>query len=151
MLIEIMFRPQYKYKRTFIGSLPSEVDLYDALSKIVLEENIRIGKIITIGAVTNAVVGFFDQNIKEYKKIELNGGFEILTCIGNVSVRDGKPFVHVHITLSDKDGKVFGGHLMPGTKVFACEVIIDEYTGEDLVREKDKDIDLFLWKNRNLV
>jgi hypothetical protein len=146
-----MFRPQYKYKRTFIGSIPCSSDLYETLTKIVIEEDIRIGKVTAIGAVTNAIIGYFDQNKKEYIKIELNGGYEILSCIGNVSVREGKPFVHAHITLSDKEGKVFGGHLMPGTKVFACEVIIDEYTGEDLVRERDKDVDLFLWKNRKLV
>lgn len=146
-----MFRPQYKYKRTFIGSIPWGVDLYDALTTIVTEEDIRIGKVTAIGAVTKAVIGYFDQNQKEYKKIELDGGFEILNCTGNVSVRESKPFIHAHITLGDKDGKVFGGHLMPGTKVFACEVFIDEYTGEDLVREKDKDTDLFLWKNKNLI
>lgn len=146
-----MFRPPYKYKRTFIGSIPSGSDLYEALTKIITEEDIRTGNITAIGAVTNAIIGYFDQNKKEYLKIELNSGYEILSCIGNVSVREGKPFVHAHITLSDKEGKVFGGHLMPGTKVFACEVFIDEYTGEDLVRERDKDVDLFLWKNRNLV
>ncbi|MDP2207171.1 MAG: DNA-binding protein [Bacteroidota bacterium] len=146
-----MFRPQYKYKRTFIGSLPSGVDLYDVLTKIVTEEDIRTGNIKAIGAVTSAIIGFFDQNKKEYLNIEIKGGFEILSCIGNVSVRDCKPFVHAHITLSDKDGKVFGGHLMPGTKVFACEVFIDEFTGEDLVRERDEETDLFLWKNKNLI
>lgn len=146
-----MFRPHYKYKRTFIGSIPWGVDLYDALTKIVTEEDIRIGKITAIGAVTNAVIVFFDQNTKEYKNIELNGGFEILSCIGNVSNREGKLFVHAHITISDKEGKVFGGHLMPGTKVFACEVFIDEYTGEDFVREKDTSTNLFLWKNKNLI
>lgn len=146
-----MFRPQYKYKRTFIGSLPSGVDLYDALTKIVTEEDIRIGKITAIGAVTCAIIGFFDQNKKEYLNIEISGGFEILSCIGNVSVRDGKPFVHVHITLSNKVGKVFGGHLMSGAKVFACEVFVDEYSGEDLMRERDEATDLFLWKNKNLI
>lgn len=146
-----MFRPQYKYKRTFIGSIPQSSDLYESITKIVTEEDIRTGNITAIGAVTNAVIGYFDQNKKEYIKIEQNGGFEILNCTGNVSVREGKPFVHAHITLSDKDGKVFGGHLMPGTKVFACEVSIDEYTGEDLVREKDLTKELFLWKNKDLV
>ncbi len=146
-----MFRPPYKYKRTFIGSIPSGSDLYEALTKIITEEDIRTGNITAIGAVTNAIIGYFDQNKKEYLKIELNSGYEILSCIGNVSVREGKPFVHAHITLSDKEGNVFGGHLMPGTKVFACEVFIDEYTGEDLVREKDTSTNLFLWKNKNLI
>lgn len=145
-----MFRIQYKYKRTFIGSIPKDSDLYESLTKIVIEKDIRIGKITAIGAVTNAVLGYYNQQSLEYKNIELSGGYEILNCIGNVSVREGKPFVHAHITLGDKDGKVFGGHLMNGTKVFACEVFIDEYTGEDLQRGKEETTDLFLWENKNL-
>jgi uncharacterized protein len=146
-----MFRSQHKYKRTFIGSIPQDADLYESLSKIVIEEDIRIGKITALGAVKKAVIGYFDQTTKQYKNISVEGGHEILNLTGNVSVRDGKPFVHAHITLSDKDGKVFGGHLMPGTTEWACEVFIDEYTGEDLIREKDKTTDLFLWKNKDLV
>ncbi len=146
-----MFRPQYKYKRTFTGSIASGSDLYAALTKIVTEEDIRTGKITGIGAVSNAVISYFNQEKKEYQTIEFDGGLEILSCIGNVSVREGKPFVHAHITLSDQEGKVFGGHLMPGTKVFACEVFIDEYSGEDLIREKDSSTNLFLWKNKNLI
>jgi uncharacterized protein len=146
-----MFRSQYKYKHTFIGSIPQDADLYESFSKIVIEEDIRIGKITALGAVKKAVIGYFDQTTKQYKNISVEGGHEILNLTGNVSVRDGKPFVHAHITLGDKDGKVFGGHLMPGTTVWACEVFIDEYTGEDLIREKDKTTDLFLWKNKDLV
>jgi len=146
-----VFRPQYKYKRTFVGNIPHGADLSESFNKIVIEEDIRVGKITAIGAVKQAVIGYFDQNTKEYKTIELDGGYEILNCTGNVSTRDRKLFVHAHITLGDKDGKVFGGHLMPGTKVFACEVIIDEFTGEDLIREKDRTTELFLWKNKDLI
>ena len=65
----------------------------------------------------------------------------------NISMRDGKPFVHVHILLSDAEGKVFGGHLMKGTKLFACEVTIDEFEGEQLERGQDERTGLFLWKS----
>jgi uncharacterized protein len=146
-----VYRVQHKYKRTFIGSIPQGADLSESLNKIVIEEDIRIGKVKAIGAVTQAVIGYFNQSTKAYENIILSGGHEILSLIGNVSIKEKKLFVHAHITLGDKDGKTYGGHLMPGTKVFVCEVIIDEYSGEDLVREKDKDTDLFLWKNRNLV
>ncbi|RCK75936.1 MAG: hypothetical protein IGBAC_1211 [Ignavibacteriae bacterium] len=146
-----MFRVKYNYKRTYIGNIPKGEDLYDALTKIALEEDIRTGKLIAIGAVTEAVIGFFDQKLNEYNKIFLSTEHEILNCSGNISLKEGKPFVHAHIILGDKDGKVFGGHLMNGTKVFACEVIIDEYSGEDLNREKDNVTGLFLWRGRSLI
>lgn len=146
-----MFRANYKYKRTFIGNIPKGSDLYEAISTIALHEDIRIGKLTAIGAVTEAVIGFYDQNKNEYLKIHLSSEHEILQCSGNISLKDGKPFVHAHIILSNKDGSVFGGHLMNGTKVFACELVIDEYGGEDLKREKDNSTNLFLWKDKNLI
>lgn len=139
----------YTVKRTFIGQIPSGADLYESLTKIVVDEKIDLGRIIAIGATTHAVVAYYDQNEKKYMNMEFTGGMEILACNGNVSIRDGKPFVHVHILLGDREGRVFGGHLMPGTKVFACEVFIEEFEGRKLVRRHDESTGLYLWENES--
>lgn len=70
---------------------------------------------------------------------------EILSCVGNVSLKVGKPSVHVHIALADEKGKAFGGHLMPGTTVFACEAFIEEMQGKPLDRRLDEKTGLALW------
>ncbi len=142
--------PNYKLKRTIIGQITHGADLLDELTKIVQKENIRLGRIHGIGATTQAVVAYYDQNIKRYNSMEFTGGMEILNLQGNVSIRDGKPFVHVHILLGNPEGKVFGGHLMPGTKIWACEIFIDEFEGEDLIRIHDENTGLFLWKSKSL-
>ena len=136
---------QAKLKRTFVGQLPHGADLYESLTKIAKNEDIKLGRVLAIGATTHAVVAFYDHTQKKYVNMEFPGSMEILTCNGNVSLRDGKPFVHVHILLGDRQGKVFGGHLMPGTKVFACEVFIDEFEGEELQRSYDEFSGLYLW------
>ena len=136
----------YRIKRTYIGQLPYGSDLHDGLTQIVQRENILIGRIQAIGATTHAVVAYYDENTRKYNPLEFSGRMEILSCNGNVSIRDGKPFVHVHILLGDREGKVFGGHLLPGTKLFACEVFIEEFEGEMLIRSHDERTGLFLWK-----
>jgi uncharacterized protein len=136
----------YKLKRTIIGQFPHGTDLLEGLTQLVQKENIRCGRIHGIGATTHAVVAYYDQNTKKYNSMEFKGGMEILNLQGNVSIREGKPFVHVHILLGDSQGKVFGGHLLPGTKLWACEVFIDEFEGEELVRAQDEKTGLFLWK-----
>src|ERR1043166_6881886 len=108
-------------KRTLMGQLPFGADLLVSLTQIVQSQHIHAGRIHALGATTHAVVAFYDQNTKTYNPLEFPGGMEILNLFGNISVRDGKPFVHAHILLSDAQGKVVGGHLMPGTKLFACE------------------------------
>ena len=134
-----------------MGQLPFGTDLYEGLTQIVLRENIRLGRIHGFGATTFARVAFYDQNTKTYNPLEFTGGMEILTLFGNVSQRDGKPFVHVHIVLSDAEGKVFGGHLLPGTKLFASEVFIEEFDGAELVRAHDERTGLHLWTSGNLL
>ncbi|MBI5020669.1 MAG: DNA-binding protein [Ignavibacteriales bacterium] len=136
----------YKLKKTIIGQFPYGTDLLEELTKFVKKENIHCGRIHGIGATTHAIVAYYDQNTKKYNSMEFAGGMEILNLTGNISIRDSKPFVHVHLLLGDPDGKVFGGHLMPGTKLWACEVFIDEFDGEELVREQDEKTGLFLWK-----
>ena len=137
----------YKLRRTIIGQLPHGSDLYDGLTEISRKANIRLGRITGIGATTFARVAFYDQNTKQYNPLEFPGAMEILNLTGNVSLRDGKPFVHVHIVLGDPEGRTFGGHLLPGTKLFACEVSIDEFEGEKLSREFEQRTGLYLWSS----
>lgn len=141
----------YKIKRTFIFHIPTGANLHESLTNFVVDEDVKVGRISAIGATTHAVVGYYDQQLREYQKLEFAGGMEILSLNGNISLRDGKPFVHVHILLSDREGRTFGGHLMPGTKVFACEVFVEEYEGNPLERKWDETTGLFLWDRSSLI
>jgi|ERR1041384_3716319 predicted DNA-binding protein with PD1-like motif len=136
---------QYRPKRLFVGQLPYGADLYDGLTEIVRREKIRLGLVHGIGATTHAMVAYYDQNTRKYNPLEFPGRMEIVSLNGNVSIRDGKPFVHVHVSLGDPQGNIFGGHLLPGTKLFACEVSIEELEGLELTREHDDRTGLFLW------
>jgi uncharacterized protein len=140
----------YRVTRTILGQLPHGSDLYDELTAIVRRENIRLGRIQALGATTHARVAYYDQATRTYNPIEFPGGMEILNLHGNVSMRDGQPFVHVHILLGDPQGRIFGGHLLPGTKLFACELFIDELDGPPLDRHPDTRTGLHLWDTGHL-
>ena len=143
---------EYTVKRTLIGQLERDSDLYNGITRIAQENNIRIGRVAGIGAVQRAKLAYYDQRLLKYEDIELNEPMEIVSLSGNISLKDGKPFVHAHIVLSDEGGKTQGGHLLPGgTPIFACELTIEEYHGPPLERGIDKDTGLTLWpKERTL-
>lgn len=143
-----MFLKQYERGRTFIAKLDYQSDLLEEINKICRNEYIKAGYIQVIGAVSSLKYGFFDQDTKEYTytTYAYDESMEIVSCSGNVSIKDGKPFCHLHIIASDKKGKCVGGHLVAGTSVFAGEVIIQELLGEDLIREFDEKTKLTLWK-----
>ena len=140
----------YKIKNLFMGKLPHGGDLLAELEKICSDKKIKTGILTAIGAVKNATVGFYNQSEKKYLKHQFDKPLEILSLNGNISIKDDKTMVHAHIVLSDSEGNSFGGHLMPGTTIFACEFWIFEIEGELLIRGFDEVTGLPLWKNKKV-
>ena len=104
----------------------------DGMSKKIVENaiknKIKTAEISFIGAVQNLNVVYFNQITKEYEEHSFDGGFEVLSGLGNITLFENKPLVHIHISVSDKDGKAFGGHLVNGTKIWLIEAIIKQPT-----------------------
>ncbi len=136
---------EFKTGREFVGRLPHGADLLEAITAQCRARDIRMARISAIGALTQARVGYYEQDAKKYQELDFPGHCEILALIGNVSVRDGAPAVHAHVTLADDAGKAFGGHLVAGCRIFACELVITELTGDPLARGFDETTGLPLW------
>ena len=83
--------------------------------------------------------------MKQYEFIEIDEPMEITKLSGNISIKDQAPMVHAHLTMADSKGNAFGGHLAPGTILFACEIIIEKYEGAKLERGFDETTGLPLW------
>ncbi len=135
-----------KQRREFLGRFFHGEDLLGSLEGICKKEEIRLGVFTVIGALKNAKLGYYKQKEKQYVTcVDKEKTLEITCCTGNISLLDGKIFVHAHITLADHQGQCYGGHLMPGARIFAAEYYIKELTGVALQRELDKETGLNLW------
>jgi len=132
--------------KLLMGRLAPDTDLLEGLTAACERNGVRLGCVSAIGAVKKARIGYFDQRKGEYVFLELDKDMEVTALAGNVSLKDGKPMVHAHVTLGDSDGRAFGGHLAPGTVVFVCEYVIQALEGGELVRELDPKTGLALWK-----
>ncbi len=138
-------------KRVVVRRLVPGADLLGELNKLVKVEGIELGALSGIGALRKAAVGIFDLENREYKVNEFDEEMEICALTGNVSLKEGEPFVHAHLALSDREGRGFGGHLMPGCEVFVAEVILWEFEGARLERSPQADCGgLALWAAENI-
>jgi len=99
-----------------------------------------------IGAVSSVTIGSYDQKQQVYVSHFEKAPLEILTCTGNISLKEGNPVAHAHIVLCDEEGKTTGGHLFSDTIVFAAEIELQELIGNTLERVYDKNTGLMLWK-----
>lgn len=66
---------------------------------------------------------------------EFAGPFEIVSLMGTVSASG----IHMHMAISDSDGKVIGGHLMDGCVIHTtAEIILMESLDLVFAREADE-------------
>ncbi|UCH80143.1 MAG: DNA-binding protein [Nitrospiraceae bacterium] len=134
-----------KPSKMYMGKLSHGSDLLEEITDLCIEKNIKLGRVEGIGAVQKARIGYYNQAVREYQYIELDHALEITKLIGNISLKDKAPFVHAHITLSDKKGNAFGGHLAQGTLIYACEIMLQSFEGPELTRSYDEVTGLPLW------
>ena len=132
-------------RELFIGKLSYGGDLLEEITNVCQKKNIQLGRVEALGAVRRARLGFYNQHTHEYQFFVLDEPLEITKLVGNVSLKEGNPFVHAHITLADKTGNAYGGHLASGTVVFACEFILEAFNGPILERDFDGATGLHLW------
>ena len=121
-------------------------DLLGSLTEAARELGVEAATVQAIGAVSELVVGYYQQGEREYLMIPFHEHLEITSGLGNVSQRDGGPFVHLHVTASRADGTTVGGHLMEGTKVFLIEAYFRKLDGPAPERRQDDDIGLAVWQ-----
>jgi predicted DNA-binding protein with PD1-like motif len=131
--------------RGFVGRIEPGGDLVTEIERFCAEQSILAAQVTVIGAVRRARYAYYEQEEQRYLELETDSHHEITGFIGNISERDGRPFLHAHATFSDRTGATVGGHLLKGIEVFAAEVMIREMDGVHLVRQHDAETGLALW------
>ncbi len=129
--------------KTIFARLLENEDLLDSITRVAVEAKVSAGFFFLIGTLKTAKLGFFHEG--EYEAIEMKQPLEIVSCLGNISVKDGKVFAHGHAAVSDMKGKVFGGHVMAGCIIGVTgELVLVEAANISLTREFDKKTKLSL-------
>ena len=106
-------------------------DLRAALSAVLAEQGCEAGFVLqAIGSLSSARIRFAGKDTLD----ELHGDLEILTLAGSLST-DG---VHLHISVSDSEGRVTGGHMGAGCVVrTTVEVLVGLLPGHRFTRALD--------------
>ncbi len=139
-----MFIRGFERGRCLLARLDHGTDIIGQITDLAKEKEIKTGFLNVIGALSRAELGYYDQISQKYVEIQIEEPVELVSCSGNVSLRDGQPFLHAHAVLSDREGRIWGGHLTSGP-VFAAELYMQELLGPNLKRMPDSITGLNLW------
>lgn len=104
-------------------------DLFDAIEAVVKERDIEAGCVLScVGSLTHVALRFANQE----SYFECSGHFEIVSMTGTVSTYGS----HLHISVSDEEGKTIGGHLVLGCKIYTtAEIVLAIFNGVVYKRE----------------
>jgi predicted DNA-binding protein with PD1-like motif len=128
---------------TYAVVLATGDEAMQSLQEFVREQKIDAAGLTAIGAFERAVIGYFDWDKKDYKRIPVDEQVEVLSLIGDVAEADGKPVLHIHAVLGKSDGSVVGGHLLEGHVRPTLEVILTQPPAH-LRKKKDAETGLAL-------
>lgn len=110
--------------RSIVERLKPGEDFQGALKRIATEHNLKAGVITSaVGSFRTASLRFAGAN----EATTITGPLEVVSVTGTISDNG----MHVHVAVSDSNGKTIGGHLMPGCKVFTTiELVIPDLSDE---------------------
>lgn len=104
-------------------------DLLEEIEAFIVAKNIEAGCVLSaVGSLTHATLRLANREFFT----EYDGHFEIISMTGTVSIHGS----HLHISISDGDGKTIGGHLVQGCKIYTtAEMILGVF--DDLLYKRE--------------
>jgi predicted DNA-binding protein with PD1-like motif len=113
-------------ERAYVLVFATGDEVVAGLEQFAREIPLSAARFTAIGAFSSAVVGYFDWNAREYRRIPVDEQVEVLMLAGDVALADGDPAVHVHVVLGRSDGSTRGGHLLEGQVRPTLELMLEE-------------------------
>ena len=101
-------------------------EVMTGLTAFAKEHRLEASDFTALGAFSRALLGFFEVDQKDYRKIPVEEQVEVLTLVGNITLDEGEPKVHAHVVLGCADGTTRGGHLLEGRARPTLELILSE-------------------------
>ena len=106
-------------------------------------EGIGYAALSGLGAVSQVSLAYFNDDTREYETHDISEQLEVIGLTGNVTLKDGQPFAHVHATFGGRDLSVRGGHVMEMTVKPNLEIWLTR-GAEAVTRLPDEESGLYL-------
>ena len=124
---KMKFRQIDHSPKTFVLVFQTGDELAKGLSQFAQEQHLSAASFKAVGAFRSVRLGWFNWESKQYQpSVVLDEQVELLSLIGDVALKDGKPAVHAHAVIGKRDGTAHGGHLLEAYVRPTCEVVLIE-------------------------
>jgi len=104
-------------------------EVISSVIKACAEAGIKGAVLSGLGLLSKAKLAVFNPEKEEYETFDVNTPMELASLVGNISLKEGEPFAHIHVVLGNEE-RVVAGHLVEGYVGGTCEIAIIELEGE---------------------
>ena len=112
-------------------------DLHGSLSEACSGHGVEAAVVLSgLGQLKDFELGYFRQK-GDYCPQHFADAHELVSLTGTISRQDGEYVFHLHATLTDRDKRAVGGHLIRGTVQVTNEIVLLE-TGMKITRRIDE-------------
>ena len=118
-------------------------EVVSTLTRFAREHRIGAAHFTAIGAFSDAGIGYFDLQKKDYLRNQVDEQVEVVSLIGDIALDKGVPKVHAHVVVGKRNGSAMGGHLLEAHVRPTLELVLEE-SGEQLKRKFDPESGLAL-------
>lgn len=130
---------EYKrFENTVFARIDKGEEIVETLKTICEKEDITLAYVNAIGAVGDVTVGVFKTAEKQYYSNSFKGDFEIVSLSGTVTQMNKEHYSHLHMSVGNEKGEVFGGHLNKAVVSATCEMVINIVNGKVSRRFSDE-------------
>jgi len=99
-------------------------EIVSGLTDLMLKHNIKSGYVTGLGGLSGALLAFGDPKVNAFKKVPITDKCELVSLVGDIAERDGKPYVHLHAVVAFADGSTKAGHVMEAHVAPIAEITV---------------------------
>lgn len=135
-----------KFGSTCLLRIDRGEEILTSITALCKAEKIGLGSVSGIGAVGEVTLGVFNREQFLYESTTYKGDYEIASCSGTITTKEGKPYLHIHMAAANSvKGECHGGHLNRAVVSLTGEFVIQQLAGT-VEREYSPEVGLNLFK-----
>ncbi len=119
----------FNIKKVHILRVDRGDEVISAVERACKNNGVKAAVISGLGFLSSAEIAIFNPEKEQYDTFNVNDPMELASLTGNISLKEGEPFAHIHVVLGNKE-RVVAGHLVKGYVGGTTEIAIFELEGE---------------------
>jgi uncharacterized protein len=122
--------PQMKVEETTSAAHVYQVrfstgdEILSGLQELAEKHHITSAYITGLGGLSTALLGWGDPANGAFKKVPIEDKAELVSLVGDISMRNDKPYVHLHAVVGFKDGSTKAGHVIEAHVAPIAEIAV---------------------------